>query len=102
MAGLGYGLAAVTYDPVPTLARFAARDRISYPLLADEGSRIIRAFDLLDAAPPQGSRWYGIAKPMIVALDADGVVTHRFSTEDFRDRPDFDAVMEALGRPVAR
>ena len=87
---------------MPTLARFAARGGISYPLPADEGSRIIRAFGLLDAAPPQGSRWYGIARPMIVALDADGVVARRFSTEDYRDRPDFDAVMEALGRPAAR
>lgn len=102
MAGLGYGLAAVTYDPVATLARFAARDRIAYPLLADEGSRIIRAFDLLDAAPPEGSRWHGIARPMIVALDAEGAVTHRFSTEDYRDRPDVDAVMEALGRSANR
>ena len=97
MKALGYGLAAVTYDRVAALARFAGRSGIGYPLLSDEGSRIIKAFDLLDPGPARSTPWYGIAKPMIVVIDAEGVVRQRFSTEGYRDRPEAGAVLKAIG-----
>ena len=93
---LGYGLAAVTYDGVPVLERFAGRAGIGYPLLSDKGSKIIRAFDLLDPGPSESTPWYGIAKPMIVVIDAGGVVRQRFSTQGYRDRPEAGAVLEAI------
>ena len=86
----------MTYDGVPVLARFAGRSGIGYPLLSDEGSKIIRAFDLLDPGPARSTPWYGIARPMIVAIDADGVVRRRFSTGGYRDRPEAGAVLEAI------
>ena len=39
----GLGVAAISYDPVPTLTEFASRRHITFPLLADEGSEIGRA-----------------------------------------------------------
>lgn len=86
----------MTYDGVPVLERFAGRSGIGYPLLADRGSKIIRAFDLLDPGPARSTPWYGIATPMIVVIDADGVVRRRFSTEGYRDRPEAGAVLEAI------
>ena len=97
MRGLGYGLAAVTYDGVAALERFAGRAGILYPLLSDEGSKIIQGFDLLDPGPARSTPWYGIASPMIVVIDAEGVVRRRFSTEGYRDRPEAGAVLEAIG-----
>ncbi len=94
---LGYALAAVTYDVASRLADFAERRRIAYPLLSDKGSRIISAFGLIDPSAPKTSRWYGFAKPMIVVLDAEGIVRHRFSSRDYRDRPEVEAVLEKLG-----
>lgn len=86
----------MTYDGVPALERFAGRFGIGYPLLSDRGSKIIRAFDLLDPGPARSTPWYGIATPMIVAIDADGVVRQRFSTEGYRDRPEAGAVLKAI------
>lgn len=38
----------------------------------------------------------GGAHPMILVLDQDGVVSHRFSKEGYWDRPTIDIVLEAL------
>lgn len=95
---LGYNLAAVTYDGVSVLERFAGRAGIGYPLLSDEGSKIIEAFDLIDPGPAKSTPWYGIAQPMIVAIDPDGIVRRRFSTHGYRDRPEVGAVLEAIRR----
>ena len=96
MKALGYNLAAVTYDGVTALERFAGRTGIGYPLLSDEGSRIIEAFNLLDPGPSKSTPWYGIARPMIVTVDTDGIVRQRFSTRGYRDRPEVGAVLEAI------
>ncbi len=98
---LGYELAGVTYDRASVLERFAGRAGIGYALLSDEGSKIIRAFGLLDPNHAESTPWYGIARPMIVVLDAHGVVRQRFSTQGYRDRPEVGAVLEALRGPGA-
>lgn len=86
----------MTYDRAAALGVFAGRARIGFPLLSDEGSKVIRAFDLLDPDPAKSTPWYGMARPMIVAIGADGVVRQRFSTHGYRDRPEAGAVLEAI------
>ena len=81
---------------MPVLGRFAGRSGIGYPLLSDRGSKIIQAFDLLDPGPARSTPWYGIAKPMIVVIDAGGAVRQRFSTQGYRDRPGAGAVLKAI------
>ena len=81
---------------MPVLERFAGRSAIGYPLLSDKGSKIIQAFDLLDPGPARSTPWYGIAKPMIVVIDAGGTVRQRFSTQGYRDRPEAGAVLQAI------
>lgn len=86
----------MTYDPVDVHASFAAQQGIRFTLLADEGSRIISAFGLIDERMPKGSAWYGIAHPMTIVIDPKGVVTHRFSDPDYRHRIPVGVVIEAL------
>ena len=86
----------MTNDPVAVHARFAASQHIAYTLLADEKSGIIKAFGVIDERYPAGSAWYGLARPIIFVIDAGGVITHRFSSRDYRDRPSVDSVIEAL------
>ena len=86
---------------MPVLARFAQRNAIGFTLLSDKGSAIIRAFGLINEEAA-GKPWYGIAHPMIVVLDAAGIVRHRFSMRDYTDRPDADAVLGALAAASAR
>ena len=44
----GMGLAAISYDPVPTLADFSTRRGITFPLLSDPGSATIRRYGILN------------------------------------------------------
>ncbi len=96
MHALGYEVSTVTYDAVPKLKRLAKRAKITFPMLSDENSEIIRAFGLLAENYPQGSFYYGIPHPAIIVVKADGKVSHRFSERNYTDRPDIDTVLEAL------
>ncbi len=89
-------MALVSYDPVAVQARFSAANKIAYSLLSDEGSRIIRAFGLINQRFAPSSSWYGLAHPMIFAIDPRGVITHRFSSVDYRNRPDVATVLREL------
>ena len=86
----------MSYDPVPVHADFAAREKIAYTLLSDQGSAIIRAFGLLNERFAPSSRLYGIAHPAIFVIDPKGVITHRFSTREYQVRPEIDAVLTEL------
>ena len=44
-------------------------------LIADHGSRVIRAFGLLNERYPQGSAVHGVAHPIVIVLDKNGTVT---------------------------
>ena len=96
LKALGYNLAAVTYDRVSALALFADRAGIGYPLLSDEGSRIIKALDLFDSDQAESTPWYGVARPMILVVGPEGIVRQRFSTRGYRDRPEVGAVLQAI------
>lgn len=96
MQALGYGVASVTFDPANELLRFAKRRKIGFTLLSDPQSQLIRAFDLLNDRYGEGSYAYGVAHPIVIVLDADGVVTHRFSNSNHYQTPGADTVLQAL------
>ena len=81
---------------MPSLARFVNRSQLGFPLLADKGSKVIGGLGLIDTSVAKTASWYGFAKPIILVLDPDGVVTHRFSTQDYRNRPDITHILDAL------
>jgi peroxiredoxin len=70
LAGMGIHIAAVTYDPVDTLAEAAEDYAVDFPLLRDEASRHISALGILDSAYEPGQRAYGIPYPGIFLLDS--------------------------------
>ena len=51
----GYGLAAISYDSVAVLREFASRKGITFPLLADHESNVIRTFGVLNRRYPKGT-----------------------------------------------
>ena len=88
-------LFAVSYDPVETLAAFAATHRITYPLLSDHDSAVIRGLGLLNEQVQADHAAYGIAPnprhaglpyPGAVALDTAGVVVEKRFHESYRVR----------------
>jgi len=93
LAARGYGLAAISYDPPPALASFAARQAIRYPLLSDGGSRMIDAYGIRDSQYPVGNFAHGVPRPAIFVLDTRGVVRGKLAEDSYRNRPPVAAVL---------
>jgi hypothetical protein len=80
----GIELAAISYDSAAILKDFAERHKIEYPLLADADSRIIRAFDVLNAEATGMTK--GMAHPGFFYLDTEGVIREKFFETNYLDR----------------
>jgi len=91
----GLGLAAISYDAPETLAAFAAKRGITFPLLSDRGSATIRRYGILNAGA--SGRAAGIPHPGTFVLDARGVVVSR----SFEDRYQERASAASLAQQVA-
>jgi peroxiredoxin len=90
----GWTLVAVSYDPVETLAGYKTAKGLTYPMLSDDGSVAIRAFNLLNTEMQEGSRYYGIPHPVIVFINSDGRVVKTLREEGYKVRPSVDLVIE--------
>jgi hypothetical protein len=84
--GQGYGLAAISYDSVAILKNFAERRGITFPLLSDPESKIIRSFGILNETAPKNTPFAGIPYPGTYLVDAKGVVLSKYFVDDFRER----------------
>ncbi len=80
----GIALYAISYDPQDVLAEFAERHGITYPLLSDEGSGLIRELGLLNEEAPDPIA--GIPHPGVFVLDEDGTVVQKHFYESYRER----------------
>ena len=76
---------SVTADDVATVQRFAKLRKIGYPLLSDENRDVINAFGLFNDRFPEGSRYRGTAIPMVVVVNADGVVTRTYNGHGYTE-----------------
>ena len=77
---------ALSYDPVATLAAFAEARDITYPLLADEGSTVIRALGILNEGITPTDAHYGIPHPGVYFIGEDGRVTDKVFHATHRTR----------------
>ena len=96
----GFGLAALSYDRVPILADFARRRGITYPLLSDAGSSVIRKYGLLNTTIPVSNDLYGYPFPGTFVLNRDGVVTSRFFEDTYQERNTITSILVRLGDRV--
>ena len=89
----GWSLAALSYDSPETLAAFKDGNALSYTLLSDEDSSVIRDFALFNEESKEGSRFYGIPHPAIVFIGSDGLVKETLREEGYKDRPPADLII---------
>lgn len=82
----GVNIAAVTYDAPGVLRHFATRRAITYPLLSDEGSKVIRAYGILNESIAKDTAFYGVPHPVTYMLDARGRVKSKYVEKDYRER----------------
>ena len=99
----GLGLVAVSYDPVPVLADFASRRAITFPLLSDAGSAVIKQYGILNTTVAPTSATYGIPFPGTFVLDRDGIVTSRHFEAAYQERDTITSVLVRRGAlPIER
>lgn len=82
----GYGVCSISYDPVDVLREFADRRGITYPMLSDPDSTIIRAFGLFNEEIEPGTRDYGVPRPVIFFVDRAGTVIRKYMEERYYHR----------------
>ncbi len=97
----GLGLVSITYDTPETLKKFADSRGITFPLISDPGSAIIKRFGLLNETVDQKTRAYGIPYPGTFILDRNGKVTARFFEDAYQERYTAATVLAAIGATTA-
>jgi hypothetical protein len=85
----------VSYDPVAVLRAFADKQAITFPLLSDEGSHVMRRLGLLNERVQEDHAAYGIKPdprhtnlpyPGVFVLDEAGVIVAKRFHESYRER----------------
>ena len=94
----GYRMAAISYDQPSVQAAFIANRQIQYPLLSDPKSEVIDRFNLRDPQYKEGSRAYGVPRPIIFVLDRKGVIQAKLYEATYLVRPPVGLVIETLDR----
>lgn len=101
MKAQGLGLVAISYDPPETLKAFAASRGITFPLVSDKGSAIIKQNGLLNTTLDPGSRFYGVPFPGTFIVDRDGVVQSRHFESAYQERNTVASILVARGAAAA-
>ena len=101
--GQNISIFAISYDAVEVLHNFAEKHGITYTLLSDEGSKVIRDLGLLNEEVYQQHAAYGIPKqdhhwgvpyPGVFLLDAQGCVMQKRFQQSYRERETGVGVLE--------
>lgn len=96
----GLGLIAISYDAPETLKKFADSRGITFPMIADRESAIIRAYGILNETEKPGGRAYGIPHPGTFIVDRRGVVVSRFFEDAYQERYTAATILGTLGARV--
>ncbi len=94
----GLGLIAVSYDSPETLKKFSESRGITFPLISDPGSQIIRRYGLFNDTVDPKSRTYGIPHPGTFIVDRKGVVVSRFFEDAYQERFTASTVLSTMAR----
>jgi peroxiredoxin len=82
----GLGLIAISYDNPDTLKRFSSSRGITFPMISDGGSALIKQYGLLNETADPKSRAFGIPHPGTFIVDRKGVVISRFFEDAYQER----------------
>jgi peroxiredoxin len=101
----GYSLCAISNDPAEILSEFAEKRGITYSLLSDPESQVIRSFgimnQLIEESEGRSMNWHGIAYPGTYFLNPDGTVHDKdFHRHHARRSSGATVLARALGRDV--
>ena len=103
-ADAGIRLYAISYDELGALEEFAGHHGITYDLLADEGSRVIREFGILNHhVTEEQVPYHGIPFPGTYLVDEDGIVSAKAFHRSLAQRESAEGLIDAaLGELLLR
>lgn len=96
----GLGLVAISYDSPDTHQRFSASRSITFPIVADPGSAIIKQYGLLNQTVDPKSTTFGIPHPGTFIVDRKGVVVSRFFEDAYQERYTTATILSSLGAEI--
>lgn len=95
---LGYSIVSVSYDDPGVLKAFRDKYKFPYTMLSDAGSETIKAFGILNEEYEPDHFAYGIPHPTVYVVSHDGVVQSVLAEDGHKDRPQIEAIVEAIKR----
>jgi peroxiredoxin len=95
-SALGLNVISVSLDEVPLIAAFYRSQTIGYTMLADPDGTVVEKLGIRDLQYSDGTKAYGVARPMIFIVTPQLKITHKYSEESFRNRPDLNKVLAEL------
>jgi len=106
----GIRVYGISYDSQEQLLAFAAQYDVTYDLLSDDDSAVIREFGILntlispdDPERAAGRSFYGVPFPGVYVTDENGVVTEKFFHRHYATRESAGAIRDsALGEILVR
>lgn len=98
----GIRVYALSYDEADALADFRNAHGITYTLLSDPDSKVIRAYGILNTLiDPEDHPWFGIPYPGTYVIDSQGAVTHKFFDSNLAVRAGPEQLLRAVrGEPT--
>ena len=90
----GVDLAAIVVDPEENNRAMVDKLLLPFPILSDPDSRVIREWDLLNAAE------HDIARPAVFGIRSDGRIAYRYVGGDYTDRPTDEELFAGLKEVV--
>jgi AhpC/TSA family protein/cytochrome c biogenesis DsbD-like protein len=83
----GINAASITYDSREILSNFSDAYKIEYPMLSDAGSKVIRAFGILNTNIPEDHKMmYGMPWPGDYLVAPDGTVRDKVFLRSYEHR----------------
>ncbi len=96
---LWLNVVSISHDTVPLIAAFYSAQNIGYTMLADPDGAVVEKLGVRDMQYADGSRAFGVARPMIFIINPQLKITHKFAEESYRNRPDLNKVLAELRTP---
>lgn len=90
----GIAVFAISYDSTEVLSAFATEFGITYPLLSDAGSEVIRRYGILNTLVGPDESVFGIPYPGSYLTDEAGVVAEKLFYRQYRLRPSTTSVLK--------
>ena len=90
----GAQVVAISYDSPDKLKTYAKKQKITFSLLSDVGSKTIDAYNL--RSPNASPETSGFARHATLIVDQKGIIRSKIVRVSYKERPAIDALINAL------